>query len=297
MNFNKFKSKSRIFRYDPDFPLRAFRERQGMTVSHGHEYCECVFITKGRGMHQSENNEPVPIRRGDVLVIPRGGWHAYTQTDGLELLNLMFDGSLLPPVRMELYANPVYKRIFLQRRRRSGENHPITHLKEREFRKVETLLHYLAQEGTSTGKHGYKLGLYMAVLSRLCEIWEMPEEAPSPPLDIPGLTAYMGKHFLQKLYLEDLARHAGMSRTSLERHFQAALGVTPMIYLRNLRLRHAAELLVNTDFSLKEIADQSGFTSMPYFFRAFRSCYGVPPMEYRTAKAASSAKKGQKPGA
>ncbi|MBO4492391.1 MAG: helix-turn-helix domain-containing protein [Lentisphaeria bacterium] len=297
MNFNKFKSKSRIFRYDPDFPLRAIRERQGMTVSHGHEYCECVFIIKGRGMHQSASNDPVPIRRGDVLVIPRGGWHAYTQSDELELLNLMFDGSLLPPVRMELYANPVYKRIFLQSRRRTGENHPMTHLKEREFRKVETLLHYLAQEGTSTGKHGYKLGLYMAVLSRLCEVWEVPEEEPAMPLDIPGLTAYLEEHFLQKLYLEDLAKHAGMSRTSLERYFQAALGVTPMIYLRNLRLRHAAELLVNTDFSLKEIADQSGFTSMPYFFRAFRSCYGVPPMEYRTAKAASSAKKGQKPGA
>ena len=281
MNILRYKTKKRIFRYDPDLPLCVKRERQGVTVSHVHEYCECVYITKGRGMHQSESNEPVPIRRGDVLVIPRGGWHAYTQSDGLELFNLMFESSLLPPVQMELYSNKVYKHVFLRSRRRFGENHPMTHLKENEFRKHETLLGYLAQEAATAGKHGYKLGLFMAVLSCLCEVWDVPEGAPSPPLDIPGLTAYMGKHFQQKIYLEELARHAGMSRTSLERYFQAALGVTPMIYLRNLRLRHAAELLINTDFSLKEIADQSGCSSMSYFFRVFRSCYGVSPLEYR----------------
>ena len=234
-------------------------------------------------MHQSGNNEPVPIRRGDVLVIPRGGWHTYTQADGLELINLMFDSSLLPSVRMEMYTDPVYKHVFLRNRQRSGENYPMMHLKEREFRKVETLLCYLAQEGTSTGKHGYKLGLYMAVLSRLCEVWDKPEEVPEPPLDIPGLTAYLGEHFQQKLYLEDLAKRAGMSRTSLERHFQAALGTSPILYLRALRLRRAAELLLSTRLDLKEIAGQSGFSRMPYFFKSFRDCYGVTPQEYRTS--------------
>ena len=57
-----------------------------------------------------------------------------------------------------------------------------------------------------------------------------------------------------------------------------------MIYLRNLRLRHAAELLVNTEFSLKEIADRSGVFRMPYFFKAFRDCYGVTPQEYRSSR-------------
>lgn len=282
---NRFhKTKSRIFRYDPDFPLRVMRERQGTTVSHQHDFCECIYVTKGSGMHRSEGNEPVPIRRGDVLVIPRGGWHAYTRTEGLEVFNLMFESSLLPPVLMELYADPAYKHVFLRNRPRNGkENYPMTHLKEREIRKQETLLHYLAQEGACAGKHCYKLGLCMALLSRLCEVWEVPEEEPDPPLDIPELTAYLGEHFQQKLYLEDLAKRAGMSRTSLERHFQAALGTSPILYLRALRLRRAAELLLSTRLDLKEIAGQSGFSRMPYFFKSFRDCYGVTPQEYRTS--------------
>ncbi len=72
-----------------------------------------------------------------------------------------------------------------------------------------------------------------------------------------------------------------MSRATLQRHFRAALGMPPMAYLRNLRLEHAAELLLNTELSLKEIADLSGFRQMPPFFRAFKKCYRVTPLEYR----------------
>ena len=124
----------------------------------------------------------------------------------------------------------------------------------------------------------------MAVLSRLCDVWKTCSDEGSVPLDIPKLTAYLEHRFQQKIYLDELTKLAGMSRATLMRHFHAALGVTPMIYLRNLRLRHAAELLLETDLSLKEIADQSGFVSMPYFFRIFKSCYGEPPQEYRRRK-------------
>ena len=157
----------------------------------------------------------------------------------------------------------------------------MTRLDEPIFCELETMLHYLARAGSTAGNHCYKLGLFMAVLSRLCELWKVRPDETAVPLDIPKLTAYLDGHFQQEIYLDDLAKRAGMSRATLLRHFRAALGVTPMIYLRNLRLRHAAELLFKTEFSLKEIADQSGFSRMPYFFKAFKECYGVSPLEYR----------------
>ena len=121
----------------------------------------------------------------------------------------------------------------------------------------------------------------MAVLSRLCSEWKIRQDSLAVPLDIPKLTAYLERNFQQEIYLDDLAKRSGMSSATLLRHFRAALGVTPMVYLRNLRLRHAAELLLGTDFGLKEIADRSGFSWMPYFFKSFKDCYGVSPLEYR----------------
>ena len=160
----------------------------------------------------------------------------------------------------------------------------MTELAENDFAELETMLHSLARTGSTAGNHCYKLGLFMAVISRLCELWKVRPDEIAVPLDIPKLTAYLERNFQQEIYLDDLTKRAGMSRATLLRHFHAALGVTPMIYLRNLRLRHAAELLLKTEFSLKEIADQSGFARMPYFFKAFKDCYGVSPLEYRNPK-------------
>lgn len=278
------KTQDRVFRGDPNFPLRVKLELpQVVTVRHQHEYCECIFVTRGRGRHQSQDHEPVPIRRGDVIVIPVGGSHAYTNASkDLHIINLMFDTSRLPPILMDLYSTPTYKQIFL--RDHAGfhsQDFPMTHLPPPVFAELESMLMGLARTAGAAGSYCYKLGLFMAVLGRLCEAWKVRTEESPVPLDIPRLTAYLDQHFQQDVYLDELAQRAGMSRATLLRHFRAALGVTPMIYLRNLRLRHAAELLIKTDLNLKDIADQSGFTRMPYFFKVFKDCYGMSPLAYR----------------
>ena len=288
-NYFYHKTNDKIFEADPDLPLRVkLDDPQIVTVRHRHEFCECVFVIRGHGMHQSEDHDPVPVRRGCVLVIPVGGHHTYTAASpDFAVFNLLFDTGHLPTVLLELYSHPGYKQIFLRDHAAYGEqDFPLTTLDGEVFGELETMLEYLSKTGLIPGSHCYKLGLFMAVLSRLCAAWKVTGELPAVSLDIPKLTAYLERNFRQEVYLDDLTKRAGMSRATLLRHFRAALGVTPMIYLRNLRLRHAAELLVNTDFDLKEIADRSGFFEMPYFFKAFRRCYGMSPLEYRRQRGA-----------
>ena len=279
------KSGKRVFRLEPLFPLRVKREQtQPVTVCHRHDFCECVFVIRGRGRHQSEDHRSVSVRRGCVIVIPEGGYHAYTKVSPVfSVINLMFKVTHLPPVLLELYSSAVYKEIFLRDAAAFGDkDYPLIRLKETVFAELESMLGYLLDASSKAGRHCYKLGLFMVILSRLCELWHIPAGEMRQPLDIPRLTVYLDENFRKAVYLEDLTRLTSLSRATLLRHFRSAMGVTPMIYLRNLRLRHAAKLLLNTDFSLKEVADQSGFTSMPYFFRSFRACYGVSPQEYRT---------------
>ncbi|MBO4490404.1 MAG: helix-turn-helix domain-containing protein [Lentisphaeria bacterium] len=279
------KTRAYVFKTETDFPLTvSLMQPQPITVSHQHEFCECVFVTGGYGEHQSANRPSVPVRRGNVIVIPIGGHHAYTRIhEKLSVINLMFDSSRLPPVLLELYGNPAYRQVFLHNRHSPGEDRdfPMTMLEEDVFAELEFMLVRLNSVSRKAGGHCYKLGLFMAVLSRLCASWQTSDTTSAVPLDIPKLSAYMEQHFQEKVSVDDLSKLAGMSHATLFRHFRAALGVTPTIYLRNLRLRHAAEMLANTDFRLQDIADQSGFFEMPYFFKAFRACYGVTPMEYR----------------
>lgn len=54
-----------------------------------------------------------------------------------------------------------------------------------------------------------------------------------------------------------------------------------MEYLNEVRLERAKELLDNSELKLKEIIDEVGFGSYPYFFSLFKKKYGMTPKEYQ----------------
>lgn len=76
--------------------------------------------------------------------------------------------------------------------------------------------------------------------------------------------------------LDDLARQAAMSPSTLVRRFRAAYGLTPIDYLRRRRLGLARELLL-TGHSVQQAAHLSGYGHASNFITAFRRAYGVSP--------------------
>ena len=51
--------------------------------------------------------------------------------------------------------------------------------------------------------------------------------------------------------------------------------------IKNLRLRDAKNLLINTNQKINEIAEQIGYNSADHFSRVFRQTYGMSPAEFR----------------
>jgi AraC-like DNA-binding protein len=78
-----------------------------------------------------------------------------------------------------------------------------------------------------------------------------------------------------------LARRAGMSRFHFIRECRRVTGETPGRHLILQRVRRARELLLQTDFSVKQIAFQLGFSDQNYFSRVFTKETGVSASEYR----------------
>ncbi len=74
-----------------------------------------------------------------------------------------------------------------------------------------------------------------------------------------------------------LSQTAGLSRSAFMARFAAAFGCSPMVALRQLRMRHAANMLAANIFSIEQIAHAVGYTSRSSFFRAFRQIYGHNP--------------------
>ena len=81
--------------------------------------------------------------------------------------------------------------------------------------------------------------------------------------------------------IETLAATAGMSRSSFCRAFGEAFQMSPMEFVAETRLFHAAQLLRSTPLPVKVIAGNVGFANRSNFSRAFRRAYGVDPTRFR----------------
>lgn len=99
------------------------------------------------------------------------------------------------------------------------------------------------------------------------------------PLPLTLAQGFMLQHFQEKISMEDVARSAGVSLSTLRRLFAVHCGTSPLKFLTERRLRHAEFLLAERRCFLKEIAARSGFSSPLHFYRAYHAKYGSAPSE------------------
>lgn len=83
------------------------------------------------------------------------------------------------------------------------------------------------------------------------------------------------------LTLAELAELAELSPSHFVRAFRAALGTSPIQWLRNARIEQAKRRLVESSDTLKEVAAQVGYGDQFYFSRDFKRMTGMSPSEFR----------------
>ncbi|WP_018968576.1 xylose operon transcription regulator XylR [Rubritalea marina] len=120
-------------------------------------------------------------------------------------------------------------------------------------------------------------------------LWIMPRRViarkssdfvASPDEDLARALQYISSHYAESLSLDTIARHSGLSRSSLQRKFRQILNRTVFEEVTLARVRAAMELL-QTDISIDEIAELTGFGYAQSMGRVFRKKLGHSPKHYR----------------
>ncbi len=113
--------------------------------------------------------------------------------------------------------------------------------------------------------------------------------APASTLAYPGLPpwfpqtlAFIREHVGEGISAADVFRHAGYSRTLVERAFAKALGHSVQREIAQVRVERARRLLRQTAKPVREVAALCGYASVEYFSRAFAAT-GAPPARYRAS--------------
>ncbi len=95
---------------------------------------------------------------------------------------------------------------------------------------------------------------------------------------------YIEQHFEQDLDIQSIAGVAGMSASTLHEHFKQVTTVSPMQYVKSLRL-HKARSMLSSGFKIAEVCYGVGYSSPSQFSREFKRFFGFTPSEAKNLTA------------
>jgi AraC-like DNA-binding protein len=96
-----------------------------------------------------------------------------------------------------------------------------------------------------------------------------------------GLAAFLKNNLYRDISVEEMAEFMGFSRSHFSRLFSKEMGMSPRMYLEDLRLKTAMGLLFGEQISVKETAIRCGIYDVNYFCRLFKKRYGISPGKYK----------------
>jgi len=92
---------------------------------------------------------------------------------------------------------------------------------------------------------------------------------------------YVTKNFHSEIRGDDVANLVNMNKTSFSRYFSSRTRKAFSVFLTEIRLNHACKLLIETQLSISEIGQKSGFKNLSNFNRLFKKTYSTSPLLYR----------------
>lgn len=239
--------------------------------AHSHPFWEFIYIGCGEGVMQMPNRI-IPMRQGDLLLIPPLESHQFVNT-GREKVENLYVGfgfeaqsptSLDGPVRLE----------------------PLGELLLAGLRELAQSFKGLKPESAYRNQ-----ALIFEILYRVLDLIQgHPDLAPSLLVDRDQIMAEKARKFLESnvdktISVDEVAAKFFLSPHYFSKKFKAETGLGIKEYHNRARMEKAEELLRDPMLSVSEVARKLGFNNVNYFTNKFRESFGMPPTEARKRSA------------
>jgi len=233
----------------------------------GHKLLLCL---KGKG-HVKVNDRTWPVNEGEIAWIFNHHANSHWPEEGSpwEMLWIRVDGPHMERMYQMLTStgSPVFSGINA---RTSAA------IFQRIFRVMET--RPIAMEVTIHAEVGQ---LIRELFKTRYSANPSPKKENEIPQSLHKPIEAMRLYYNKPLRVHELAAMAHMSVSNFFRNFKAATGTSPIDWLKRERINQAKKRLLETDLSIAQIADETGYYDQFYFSRDFKRMTQVSPSEYR----------------
>lgn len=250
---------------------RSYTGPSGAVKAHKHSYYHMFYVCSGM-IRITIAGKPYELGKGACILVPKGTEHSYSNigSETLVYLEVKFaclspslDDRLMelgPVISQELVAREMTERI-------------VQEYVDRNTAADEAASHYLMA-----------LLYALTVRSRSARQTEFRyiDATHCKPL-IQRVVQYLEEHFADSFSLDTLAQAMGRNKSYLCTVFLKETGTTILDCLNTIRVRHAAELITYSDYSLTDVSAMCGFASTSHFSRIFLKYAGVTPGQCRKA--------------
>ncbi len=272
--------------FDPQhIPIRVMiAEHRGGHNYHSHNFYEFVFIDRGFSTHYY-NHMTTLLTPGDVFGMRPGDVHGYIYPNDTILYNCIFRPEVLTAELealsmlsgvgniLDLRQPAVWQRIHLD---------PISR------KEAVGILEAMKGEG-EVRTPGWELKLksllisFLVLFSRAYNTRYIEEETSGYKYVqyMYKALAHIESHYTEGIFVEEIAQHIGLSTDYFSRMFKQFTGLTPVEYIKNVRLAKAAELLRQPGMTVSQTALAVGFEDPGYFARQFKHMLGLSPSQYQ----------------
>ena len=249
-----------------NFHVFIYNKTESISGLHQHDYYEFTLVLTGR-YYQEINGKRVLLERGDFVFIPMGSYHqSFYEFGATRLLNVgiskrFFDQHYLQLLPGFLVASQVYsvKSPFLSY--------------------IESVIASLNFRDSEFDEFIEVVTFY--IVNRVRHYREEQTQDVVPQWLKTAVENMHDKNKFGEAALENMVAMSGKSQEYLTRATQRFYGKTPMQMINDIRINFAMKQLEITNYSVTDIAYESGYSSPSLFIKTFKKLTSFTPSNYR----------------
>lgn len=256
------------------------RDKSYKSGLHSHNYCELIYVYKGKVGISSEN-ESFVFNAGEAAVIPENMLHTMKSLEDPYRIAIAFSIRKLSKKCENTYSQ--FEKIVSGSSVGKIDNEFCKSAFERLIKYYSGNFDY-ADELIKSCLCETVIIIKNVLLANSCSV--MPSLSQTDGYRNFVIDSLLGMYYVSasQVSLETLSESLHLGKRQIEKIFKKTYGQTFREKAAELKMIHAKELICNTELSVSKVAAEVGYGSTNGFIKAFEKKYGESPNEYRKRK-------------